>query len=425
MKKNLIAAVRGMHDILPDSIAGWEQLEKTVAHVMASYAYQQVRTPVLEREELFLRPVGEHSDIVQKELFRFAANDGTSYCMRPEATVATVRALASADLLRQPARVWYLGPMFRHERPQKGRLRQFHQFGAEILGVDDPLADIEVIQLCWRLWRELGIDQRLLLQLNNLGRPVERSEFRSSLTAFLTGHLDKLSELDQQRVTGNPLRVLDSKDPALEELLAEAPKLSDFIGQESQQHYEQVLTALDRVKIPYEQNPRLVRGLDYYNLTVFEWGDREVADRRQNAIAGGGRYDGLTELIGGDACAGAGMAAGMERILQLGTCADAPRATPTAFLATSRDALDLIDLHVIAEQLREAGITVHLHPRTGKIKDLFKHAANSGASHAVIIGPKEASSATATVKSLRQTDEQSTVPLAELVTQLRQLIALK
>lgn len=418
--KKVIQTVRGMHDILPEQIAAWEQLESTVASVMASYAYQQVRTPVLEREELILRPVGEHSDIVQKELYRYESSDGSVMVMRPEGTVPTVRALANANATNQPSRTWYLGPMFRHERPQKGRLRQFHQFGAELLGVDDPSADIEIILLCWRLWQQLGIADKVELQVNNLGRPAERTQYKEVLTDYLTKDLDKLGELDQTRVAQNPLRVLDSKDPALVPIIKEAPTLQEFLSAESQQHFAQVLTAIQAAQIPVTENPQLIRGLDYYNLTVFEWVEIG-ADRRQNAVAGGGRYDGLAAMIGGNDVPGTGMAAGMERLLQLGACHDAQALPPRAFLATSKDALELPQLLSLAEAVRNAGVSVQVHLRKDKIKNIFKHADSSGARYAVVIGPKEASSSQVTVKDLRGDAEQQTIEQTELANFLSNL----
>lgn len=424
--KKVIPPVRGMHDIMPEEVQRWEELEQTVKQVMHAYGYQQLRTPVLEREELFQRPVGEHTDIMQKELFRCEskneAGERTVYCMRPEGTVAAVRALALAGKIKSSTRAWYMGPMFRYERPQKGRQRQFHQFGAEILGVDGPVADAEMLRLCWRLWRELGLGDKLELQVNNLGTQAERQAFRDKLRQYLRAHASRLTDLDRQRAEDNPLRVLDSKDPGIEDVLAQAPRLADFLGQGSVEHYQHVLEDLGQARIPFVENTHLVRGLDYYNLTVFEWINRGEAHKRQNAIAGGGRYDGLLGMIGGGTCPGTGMAAGMERVLQL--CAAEPKNPnfPDIFLATSTEALELGQLLQLAEELRNVVPCVQMHPSKGKIRDLFKHANASKASYAVIVGSREAAKEMATVKCLRETGEQFLVNFADLPARMRELI---
>ena len=418
----LVPTVRGMHDILPSEIANWERLEQAVANIFNIYGYEQIRTPMLEREELFLRPVGEHSDIVQKELYRFESTDKTLYCLRPEATVSTIRALAKANLLSKTTRVWYLGPMFRHERPQQGRLRQFHQFGAEILGNETYVADIEIIQLVTRLFNELGISKQIELQVNNLGHPNERKLYKQELTSYFGKFEDKLSATDQTRIKQNPLRILDSKDSNLTEILANAPQLEKFLSDKSKQHFDQVISGLDELGIKSTLNSRLVRGLDYYGLTVFEWIDLSLSDKRQNAVAGGGRYDGLTELIGADACPGIGFAAGIERILAMLEQKDTQQYKSQVFLATSLDGLELIDLLKIAESLRNEDISVITHPVKGKIRDLFKHADKSNASHAVIIGAKEVQAKSATIKPLRTNAEQQTVGLDNLAHTLEQML---
>ena len=417
----IVPTVRGMKDILPQDIAAWTNLEKKAVEVFAAYGYRQVRTPILEHEQLFLRPVGKDTDIVQKELFRSVTGDNAVLCLRPEGTVAVARALAQAGMLRNATqRVWYMGPMFRHERPQQGRQRQFHQFGAEVLGETSPAIDAEIILLCWRIWQHLGITSKIRLQINNLGMPNERMEYRTALQEFLRKHKAKLSKTDQERINTNPLRVLDSKSPAVQELLAEMPLLHAKLGSDSRRHYEQVLELLSRHAVPFTENAWLVRGLDYYNLTVFEWENTAIAGR-QNTIAGGGRYDGLLEMIGASPSPGIGMAAGIERILPL--CAGS--VTPDKndiFLAATTEGSDIGALLKLSEQFRASGYSVLMHPRKGTIRKILKHAYASLSHHAIIIGPQEKANETATVKPLHTQSEQFTISMQNPVSDFKQAL---
>ncbi len=418
----IIPTVRGMKDILPQDISAWIKLEQIVAEVCAAYGYAQIRTPILEYEELFLRPVGEETDIVSKELFRSSPGNEDMLCLRPEGTVSVVRALAAAGMLRGATRrVWYMGPMFRHERPQQGRQRQFHQFGAEALGESSPAIDVEIILLCWRIWQRLGITDQVRLQINNLGTAGERASYRTKLQQFLLKHKGEFDEVDQQRIVSNPLRVLDSKSDAIQKLLGSIPQLQDEIGDTSRGHYEEVLKLLADNAVPYIENRWLVRGLDYYNLTVFEW-ENIAIEGRQNTIAGGGRYDGLLELIGGNSCPGIGVAAGLERILPMARITDATQRMDI-FLAATDSSAPTGALLNIAEQFRDAGFSVLLHPRKGTIRKILKHAYASYSSYAIIIGTQEVTTGTATVKPLLDKSEHFSISMHNPAISFQQALA--
>lgn len=422
MKAELISPVRGMHDILPGDIAAWQRLEKTAAACFESYGYRELRTPLLERLELFRRQLGEASDIVQKEMYSFAdkSKGGEEVALRPEATVSTVRAVASGALARGGvARVWYGGAMFRRERPQKGRQRQFHQLGAEALGRQDAALDAEQIIMQARLWRELGVADALRLEINNLGAAAERQRYRDKLAGYLRQHEEALDADSRQRIATNPLRVLDSKDAQTQKIVAQAPVLADALGDESRCYVDEVREKLAAAGIAFAENPRLVRGLDYYNLTVYEWVLADDA-RRQNAVCGGGRYDGLAESIGGGDCPGCGFALGMERVLALMPAAAADGVDCFLALADgSAAAAGLADS--VAERCRDGGLSVWRHVGGGSLARQLKKADAMGAALAIIVGEEESAGGHITLKRLKDAAQRQ-VSAAQAAEESRRLL---
>jgi histidyl-tRNA synthetase len=395
-----IQAVRGMNDILPDEVHLWQFFEHTVREWLRAYGYREIRMPVLERTELFVRSIGDATDIVEKEMYTFVDElNGESLTLRPEGTASCVRAAIEHNLLYGNAqRLWYGGPMFRHERPQKGRYRQFHQFGIEALGYAGPDIDIEHIVMCSRLWRGLGLEG-LALELNSLGSAEARARYRLKLVAYLEQHRDALDADSQRRLTTNPLRVLDSKNPTMQALIESAPRLVDDLDEESARHFEAVQDGLREAGVAYRVNPRLVRGLDYYNRTVFEW----TTDRlgAQGTVCAGGRYDGLIEQIGGKAAPACGYAMGVERLLALvqeGPPRQAP--APDVYVVRQGDAAERYAFGV-AETMRDAGLSVVLHCGGGSFKAQMKKADASGARYAALIGDDEAQAGKVTLKALR------------------------
>lgn len=404
-----IAGVRGMNDVLPADAPLWEYFEKTVQGVLRGYGYQQIRTPIVEHTQLFTRGIGEVTDIVEKEMYSFEDRlNGEQLTLRPEGTAAAVRASIEHNLLYDgPKRLWYFGPMFRHERPQRGRYRQFHQVGIEALGFAGPDADAEIILMCQRLWDDLSLSG-LRLELNTLGQADERAEHRKALIAYLEKHLDLLDEDSRRRLYTNPLRVLDSKNPALLEVITQAPRLMDYLGEASLAHFEGVQALLKANNIPFTINHRLVRGLDYYNLTVFEWVTTKLG--AQGTVAGGGRYDPLIAQIGGKPAPACGWAMGVERVLELlkeeGLAPEAEGCD--VYVVHQGDAGDQrpqIQAMVVAERLRDAGLDVILHctaeGKSGSFKSQMKKADASGALYAVIIGADEVAGNVVQVKHLR------------------------
>ncbi|HLT98622.1 MAG TPA: histidine--tRNA ligase [Burkholderiaceae bacterium] len=402
-----VRALTGMKDVLPHESAAWETLEAIVRDWLASYGYRNMRTPVLEHTRLFARGIGEVTDIVEKEMYSFrdSLNDD-HLTMRPEFTAGMVRAAIEHNLLYdRPQRVYCMGPVFRHERPQRGRYRQFHQIDVEALGFAGPDVDAELIVMLARLWKRLGLTD-IRLELNSLGQPAERAAHRQALVEHLEKNIGVLDEEARRRMHTNPLRVLDTKNPAMQDMANSAPRLFDFLGAESLAHFEGVCARLKDAGIEYTLNPRLVRGLDYYNLTVFEW----VTDRlgAQGTVCGGGRYDGLMELLGGKAAPAVGFAIGMERLLDLWQQADAD---------TDNSECDVYVVHqgddaqrraaLLAETLRDAGYRVLVHAGSTGFKSQFKRADASGASVALIIGPDELAAGQASVKWLRQQEGDS------------------
>lgn len=407
-----IQAIRGMNDILPTQSPLWQKVEAVLRSSVAAYGYSEIRTPIVENTDLFKRSIGEVTDIVEKEMYTFEDRNGDSLTLRPEGTASTVRAGNEHGLLyNQEQRLWYMGPMFRHERPQKCRYRQFHQFGVEIYGIGSADIDAEVLMLSARLWEKLGITEHVTLELNTLGDPAERAAYREALIAFLEQHKDKLDEDSQRRMYSNPLRVLDSKDPQVQSILADAPALMDYLGEESSQHFAQLRELLDAVGIQYRVNSRLVRGLDYYNRTVFEWVTNSLGS--QGTVLAGGRYDGLVAQLGGKETPAVGFAMGLERIvLLLETLAltqDIP-AEVDVYVAAMGDNC-LVEAIKVAQELRSALPTLRVmsHCGGGNLKKQMKRADKSGAQVALLIGEEELAEGVVTVKYLRNDNEQQRV----------------
>jgi histidyl-tRNA synthetase len=396
-----LSGVKGMNDLLPGDSARWERLEQVVAAWARSYGYRQIRTPIVEHTALFRRGIGEVTDIVEKEMYSFEdALNGEHLTLRPENTAGVVRAAIEHNLLYDgPKRLWYTGPMFRHERPQRGRYRQFHQIGIEALGFPGPDIDAEVIAMCQRLWDDLGLKD-IRLELNSIGDPAERRGHRGALVAYFEQHADGLDDDAKRRLHSNPLRILDTKNPAMQALVEGAPRLADFLGDASRDHFEGVQSMLRAVGIPFRINPRLVRGLDYYNRTVFEW----VTDRlgAQGTVCGGGRYDPLVEMLGGKPAPSCGFAIGVERLLELmrESGEQAEPAGCDVYVVHQGEAARTVAF-TVAEGLRSVGLDVVMHAGGGGFKAQFKRADASGAEFAVVIGEDEAAARTATVKSLR------------------------
>lgn len=386
MAKN-IQAIRGMNDILPNQTPAWQYVEGVIRQVAAQYTYQEIRMPVLESTDLFKRSIGEVTDIVEKEMYTFDDRNGDSLTLRPEGTASCVRAGNEHGLLyNQTQRLWYLGPMFRHERPQKGRYRQFHQFGIEAFGMDTPDIDAEVILLSARLWQAFGISEQVELQLNSLASNEARARYRDALREFLRAHEDKLDEDSKRRLDTNVLRVLDSKSPETQAVLADAPKLSEYWDDESREHFNGLCKRLDAAGIKYVLNERLVRGLDYYNRTVFEWVTTELG--AQGTVCAGGRYDGLVEQLGGKPTPAVGFAMGIERLVLLLESQGKipPEQAIDIYVIAATEAAELI-APAVAEQIRSAKpqLKVQLHSGTQNMKKKLAKADKSGATYALLV----------------------------------------
>ena len=416
-----IQSLRGMHDLLPGNSEIWQYLEKTVADVLSRYSYQEIRFPILEQTELFKRSVGEATDIVEKEMYSFEDRNGDQLSLRPEGTAGCVRACTEHGLLHnQTQRLWYTGPMFRHERPQKGRQRQFHQIGVEAFGLNGPDIDAELLLLTANLWKTLKIDSVVTLQINSLGTSSDRAHYREKLVSYLMTHRDDLDEDSQRRLETNPMRILDSKNPEVQKIVNGAPQLTDFIDDDSRQHFEQLCGILDAAKISYEINPRLVRGLDYYSKTVFEWVTDSLG--AQGAICAGGRYDGLVEQLGGKPCPGVGFAMGIERLVllldELKVVPDSVGQTVDIYLLAVGDVSNAAA--VLADNLRNdcPSLRIESHCGGGSFKSQIKKADKSGAVVALILGEQEVVSSTVGVKYLRQEHTQETVVQDSLATLL-------
>jgi histidyl-tRNA synthetase len=411
-----LLAVKGMNDILPADSARWEWFEDTVRRLLARYGYKGLRTPIVEPTALFVRGLGEVTDIVEKEMYSFEDSmNGDRLTLRPEATAGMVRALNEHNALYNgPLRVWQMGPMFRHERPQKGRYRQFHQLDVEAFGHAGPDVDAELILMLRALWRELGLKEGtdVSLELNSLGQPEERRAHRAALIAYLEARAEQLDEDAKRRLHSNPLRILDTKNPAMQGLVEAAPVLMDFLGPESKAHFDAVRAVLDAAGLAYRVNPRLVRGMDYYNLTVFEWVTPHLGS--QATVCGGGRYDQLIEQLGGKPAPGVGFGLGIERLLLLTETLglQPPPAVPHAY-AVVPDLASLPVVMPVLETLRAAGVAVVLNGGGGSFKSQFKRADASGARHALIFGADELARGEVAIKPLRK-DEGDAAPAQTL-----------
>ncbi len=410
----ILQAIRGMNDILPDEAELWEQFEEQVRDWLRAYGYRPIRMPMVEPTPLFARAIGEVTDIVEKEMYSFTNSlNGEQLTLRPEGTASCVRAVLQSNLLYDgPKRLWYLGPMFRHERPQKGRYRQFHQVGVEALGFPGPDVDAEQIVMCARLWDDLGLTG-IRLEINSLGHPDERARHRAELIAYLSKFGGQLDADAQRRLHTNPLRILDTKNPHMQEIVEGAPKLMDFLGEESLKHFEGVQALLRDAGIPSRINPRLVRGLDYYNLTVFEWMTDELG--AQGTVCAGGRYDGLVSQLGGKPAPACGFAMGIERLLALwrdqGNKHTAP--VPDVYVVHQGERAAGLAFRA-AERLRDAGFAVHFHCGGGSFKSQMKKADASGALLAAIVGDDEAAANQVSLKPLRDQAEQRRIDFDEL-----------
>ena len=411
-----------MNDILPEETPAWRLLETTLAELLTAYGYREVRLPLLESTELFRRSIGEVTDIVEKEMYTFSDRNGDSVTLRPEGTAGCVRAAAQHGLLRDSVqRLWYRGPMFRHERPQKGRLRQFHQLGAEVFGLPGPDIDAEMLAMTDRLWRQLGVRDALVLELNSLGSAESRGAYREALVAYLSERRAELDEDSQRRLGTNPLRILDSKAEETRALLADAPRLADYYDDESKQHFDGLCLRLDKAGVRYRINPSLVRGLDYYGKTVFEWTSSRLG--AQATACAGGRFDGLVAQLGGKPTPAIGFGIGLERLLMLleaveGTQAP-DRGLPDAYLVVA-DAVAAAALPV-AERLRDAvpGLRLQCHCGGGSLKSQLKRADRSGAAFALILGEAELDSSSLTVKCLREDQPQQLLAWEQVAKVLR------
>lgn len=415
----IIRSIRGMNDILPDVTPYWQLVEKTLKDVVSGYGYQEIRFPIVEKTELFCRSIGEVTDIVEKEMYSFDDRNGDSLALRPEGTAGCVRAAMQNGMLNQTQRLWYMGPMFRHERPQKGRYRQFHQIGVEAYGFSGPDIDAEMILMTARLWKQLGLTG-LTLQINSLGTTEVRLAYRDELIAYFEAHKEQLDEDSQRRLHTNPLRILDSKNPAMQALNDAAPKLLDHLDDESKQDFETLCQTLDTAGLVYEINPRLVRGLDYYGKTVFEWVTDQLGS--QGTVCAGGRYDSLVAQLGGREATAIGFAIGLERLISLLEVTDAlPEVDgiDAYFVAVGDNANKQALL--LAEQLRDEipNLKLITHCGGGSFKSQFKRADRSGARWTLILGDDEINQQVVGVKTMA-TGEQETVTWHDLVQYLKQ-----
>ncbi|PSJ81496.1 histidine--tRNA ligase [Neisseria iguanae] len=423
-----IQSVKGMNDLLPVeqkdfklTAAFWQAFEDTVSQWARAYGYQQIRTPIVEQTGLFVRSIGEETDVVGKEMYTFSdSNDSLSLSLRPEGTASCLRAVVEHNLLyNNPQKLWYMGPMFRRERPQKGRYRQFHQVGIEALGFAGPDIDAEITAMSADLWNKLGIRDYLTLEINSLGNRKERAAYRAALVAYLTEYEDQLDEDSKRRLKSNPLRVLDTKNPGLQEICNAAPCLIDYLGEESLAHYNRFKALLDGLQIEYVENPRLVRGLDYYNQTVFEWTTEKLG--AQATVCGGGRYDGLIEELGGKPAASIGFAMGIERLLLLvheyGSLK--VNAAPDVYAMHQGEGADLKVMQY-AQALRAAGLNVLQHSGYQKLNAQMKKADASGARFALIVAQDELAEGKVTLKDMQGEKGQITVAAADLINTLQQ-----
>jgi histidyl-tRNA synthetase len=413
-----LQAVRGMHDILMQDTPRWHYLEKTIKNILDQYGYQEIRLPIVEKTELFKRSIGDNTDIVSKEMYSFEDRNDSSLTLRPEGTASCVRAGIEHGLFHNKTqRLWYAGPMFRHERPQKGRQRQFHQIGIEAFGFNGPDIDAEQILMCARIWQALGLNE-LSLEINSLGTTESRAAYRSILVDYFSSHKDQLDEDSLVRLEQNPLRILDSKNPEMKSLITKAPTLGEHLDTESAEHFAELKEILDAAGIKYTVNPRLVRGLDYYGRTVFEWISNQLG--AQGTVCAGGRYDGLVEHHGASATPAVGFAIGLERLMELANFENMANNAPDIYLLISGEKAVKPGL-LLAEQLRSniPEIKVLSHCGGGSFKSQFKKADKSGAQLALILGEDELENNQLTVKYLRSEEPQTIVKWADLADFLR------
>ncbi|EMA8957350.1 histidine--tRNA ligase [Vibrio fluvialis] len=418
-----IQAIRGMNDCLPTQSPLWQKVEGIVKNVISAYGYNEVRMPIVEETNLFSRAVGEETDVVSKEMYTFEDRNGDSLTLRPEGTAGCVRSCIQNSLInRDEQRLWYMGPMFRHERPQKGRYRQFHQCGVEVFGLNGPDVDAELIMMTARLWRELGIDKHVRLELNSIGSQEDRADYRTALVAFLEQHIDVLDEDCKRRMHTNPLRVLDTKNPDIQAILGDAPRLSEYLGEESKAHFAGLCELLDAAGIEYTVNERLVRGLDYYNRTVFEWMTESLGS--QGTVCGGGRYDGLVEQLGGKVTPAVGFAMGLERlVLMMETLGNTDvRRNVDVYMVTAGEGTLTAGMKLV-EELREQvpGLRVMTHFGGGNFKKQFKRADKVGAAVALVLGENEVAEKTVVLKDLAG-GEQETISQTEIAGKLAHLV---
>ncbi|WP_284455778.1 histidine--tRNA ligase [Alloalcanivorax xenomutans] len=418
-----ITSIRGMNDILPQQTPLWQWLEDKVRGVLAAYGYQEIRTPILEQTDLFKRGIGEVTDIVEKEMYTFEDRNGDSLTLRPEGTASCVRAAEEHGLLyNQTQRLWYAGPMFRHERPQAGRYRQFHQIGVETFGMDGPDIDAEVILLSARLWKALGLSDQVTLELNSLGDAEDRARYRDALVAYLREHSERLDDDSRRRLERNPLRVLDSKDAGTREVLEQAPRLEEFLNQDAREHFSKLCALLEAAGIEYRLNPYLVRGLDYYGKTVFEWTTRALG--AQGTVCAGGRYDGLVAQLGGKPTPAVGFAMGLERLILLLEQQNPELPAPVALYIAAMGEVQSQAL-ALAERLRDRfpGVGIVAHCGGGSFKSQMKKADRSGARYALILGEDEVARGEVAVKPLREDAEQQQLPETGLADWLAEHLA--
>jgi len=414
---NLIKAIRGMNDILPSQTRVWQHLESVLRDILDNYGYQEIRMPVVEKTQLFSRSIGEATDIVDKEMYTFADRNDESLSLRPEGTAGCVRAGIEHGLLyNQEQRLWYMGPLFRYERPQKGRYRQFHQMGAEVFGLSGPDIDAELIFLTARIWKKLGIDHLIRLEINSLGSSEARKNYREILVEYFSSNKALLDGDSLRRLETNPLRILDSKNPAMQELIEAAPRLSENLDEESQVHFDALCERLDSAGLEYRINTRLVRGLDYYNRTVFEWITDSLG--AQGAVCGGGRYDGLVEQLGGKSTPGVGFAMGLERLVALLVDLEDQQSITDEidiYLARMGEKAEIKAL-LVAEDLRNIfpGLKILTHCGTGNFSKQLKKADKSGARFCLILGDAELAENKVAIKFLREQKEQVLVAIEQL-----------
>lgn len=415
-----IQAIRGMNDCAPHETPLWQWVEEKVRGVLAGYGYSEVRMPIVESTPLFARAIGEVTDVVSKEMYTFWDND-EQLTLRPEGTAGCVRAAIERGwIYNNEQRLWYMGPMFRHERPQKGRYRQFHQAGVEVFGIPNPEIDAELIMLTARLWKVLGIERHVSLQLNSIGSLQARADYRSALVRFLENHTALMSDEEKERLVKNPLRILDSKNQALQNVLNDAPKLLDYLDDESREHFAELCALLDAMGIRYEINPKLVRGLDYYNKTVFEWVTSALG--AQGTVCGGGRYDGLVEQLGGHATQGVGFAMGLERLVllvqEVNKSVELPKSVDVYVVYSGEGAT--LNAFQIVEKIRDElpQLRVMMHCSGGNFKKQFKRADKAEARIALVIGESEVAGKKIVVKDLRSGEEQITLAQSDLIAEL-------